>query len=183
MVSDSITNLLWLRAGLTALCLVGSGHCHATEPVAPDWAEQLHGLGADRVNASLLVQPAHMATLNQRTADCDAAAVGLAVRLVRTRLPKAARLHEESLRVAVGTCTELVLAQVTASEVPRICASASSWTITQTARELRRRIAQLDLDEAGRPSEKGKACRAAYHHELHHTRVSLRVARPDRGGR
>jgi hypothetical protein len=183
MASDSTITLLCLRAGLTALCLVLPVHSQASELAAPDWAQQLRSRGADRVNASLLAQPAHMAALNQRAADCEPAAVGLAVGLVRTTLPKAARLHEESLRVAVGTCTELVLAQLTSGEVPRICASASSWTITQTARELRRRIAQLDLDEAGRPSERGKACRAAYHHELHHTRVSLRVARPDRAGR
>ena len=81
MASDSTITLLCLRAGLTALCLILPVHLHASELAAPDWVQQLRSRGADRVNASLLAQSAHMATLNQRTADCEPAAVGLAVGL------------------------------------------------------------------------------------------------------
>lgn len=168
---------------LAALCVLLPMLVGAAEAPASDLEQQLRMGGADRVNARLGQEPANMAALNQRTADCEPSSVALAVRLARTKVVNAARLHQESLRVAVGACTELVLSQLLASEVPRICASSAAWSITQTARELRRRIAQLDLDEAERPSEHGKACRAAYLHELHHTRVALRVARPGGGAR
>lgn len=143
---------------------------------------QLHAQGADRVNARLLTEPANLTFLNERAADCEPAAVDLAVRLLRSRNAKAAALHQESLRLAVGACTELVLSKLVAAEVPRVCASVARWTLTQTARELRRRVAQLEVDEAARATEHGPACRAAYLHELRHTRVVLRAARPGRDG-
>ena len=165
------------------LCLFLPASAVAVDALGADVTQRLERDGVERANAWLSGAPQAMAALNQRTADCEPVAVGLAVRLSRTKSAKAARLHQESLRVAVGACTELVLSQLSASEVPRICAAASAWTITQTARELRRRIAQLEIDEGGGATERGKACHAAYVHELHHTRVGLRVAPARREGR
>lgn len=172
----------WMAVPVT-LCLLLPAAALAADLLGAEVAQRLERDGVERANAWLGAAPEAMAMLNQRTADCEPVAVGLAVRLSRTKSAKAARPHLESLRVAVGACTELVLSQLSASEVPRICAAASAWTITQTARELRRRIAQLEIDEGAGPTERGKACHAAYVHELHHTRVGLRVAPARRQGR
>jgi hypothetical protein len=82
--------------------------------------------------------------------------------------------HREALRTAVGLCTAFVLDLATPEEVPRYCMSVAAWSVTQTARELRRRMAAIEADEALRTSPKGKACHAAYHHELHNTRIVLK---------
>jgi hypothetical protein len=63
-------------------------------------------------------------------------------------------------------------------EVPRLCTSMASWGPATAARELRRRIAAIDADPPLRDSARGQACRAAYHHELHHTRVVVRRVEP-----
>jgi hypothetical protein len=54
----------------------------------------------------------------------------------------------------------------------------SSWGPATAARELRRRIAEVDADVQLRASPRGQACRAAYHHELHNTRVAVKRAAP-----
>jgi hypothetical protein len=102
--------------------------------------------------------------------------VSLAVRLGRGRNNRAAAAHGEALRAAAGRCPGFVLALVTPQEVPRLCTSMAAWGPAQTARELRRRIAEIDADERLRDSARGKACRAAYHHELHNTRVVVKRA-------
>lgn len=172
-------------AGSLALCaalwmLPATGAASGAD--MDDLARRLRQDGAEQVNLQLGAQAQLMARLNQAAADCDPPAVQLAVALSRTRDAKARELHEESLRAAVGACTDLVLSLLTPAEVPRICASVSGWTVTQTARELRRRIAQLDLEERRQVTRHGKACRAAYLHELQTTRVGLRVAPSRKAG-
>lgn len=137
--------------------------------------QRLRTDGVEGVNAYLAKQSTVMADLNQRTADCDTQAVALSVKLSRGKNAKPTEAHREALRSAVGTCTENVLSLLSLNEVPRICASMSSWTVIQTARELRRRMRAIETDEALRSSERGKACRAAYLYELENTRVGIRV--------
>jgi hypothetical protein len=67
-----------------------------------------------------------------------------------------------------------VLAVTPVPQVPQVCAAPASLTVTQTARELRRRMAAIDADALLRSSAVGQACRAAYLHELKTTRVVLR---------
>jgi hypothetical protein len=83
--------------------------------------------------------------------------------------------HREAVRAAAGNCTGFVLALLTPREVPTFCASVSTWTVGQMARELRRRIRSIEADELLRSTQRGKACRAAYVYELNNTRVGLRV--------
>lgn len=160
----------WAALALAPALALGS------ESFMPELQQRLRNDGVEAANAHLMAKPASMGQLGQSAADCHPGAVELAVRLSRTRNTQAGDLHREALRMAVGACTELVLSLLTPKEVPRVCASVSSWTVTQTARELRRRIRQLDADEGVRPTPFGKSCRAAYHHELHNTRVGLRAA-------
>lgn len=171
-----------LRAILVAVALLPAAACPANEPVAT-LAQRLRAEGVEGVNAYLGRQPSALSDLGQRTADCDTQAIGLTVTLSRGRASKTIELHREALRIAVGTCTENVLALLSLNEVPRICASASSWTITQTARELRRRIRAIETDPALRSTERGRACAAAYVFELENTRVGLRVQEPPVKGR
>jgi hypothetical protein len=165
---------------VAALLLAGA----ATSPPAAaaadafiaDLEQRLAGNGVDHVNAWLASQgPAAMAPLNQRTAACDLRAVSLSMRLNRGADARAAKAHTESLRAAAGNCTRFILGLATLEEVPRYCGSIESWSASQTARELRRRMAAIDADEVLRSSQRGRSCRAAYDHELHHTRVVLRV--------
>lgn len=162
---------------LAALALLQPSWATADEALAQDLEQRLSAGKVDTVNGYLAARARLMAELNQSAADCDPRAVDLSVKLSRTGNEKAATLHKEALRVAVGTCTEFVLSRLTSKEVPRICASASSWTVTQTARELRRRIRQIDADESLRPTPHGKACRAAYLYELQNTRVGIAVGK------
>jgi CelD/BcsL family acetyltransferase involved in cellulose biosynthesis len=104
--------------------------------------------------------------------------VSLAVRLARTANGPAVQSHEESLRAAAGRCARFVLALVSPAEVPKVCASQAAWGAAQMARELRRRIADIDADKLLRNTAQGQACRAAYLYELKNTRVTLRVASP-----
>jgi len=162
---------------LVALALPGAVAA-ASETLVPHLEHRLRTDGPEKVNASLCAQPSSMAELNQRTADCEPQAIALAVKLSRSSNVKAADLHKESLRVAMGACGEYVLSLLSLKEVPKFCASASTWTVTQTARELRRRIREIDSDERLRSSERGKACSAAYRYELENTRVGIRTGRP-----
>src|SRR5262249_38489794 len=135
--------------------------------------------GADKVNAYLASHwTSAMAPLNQKAAGCEQPAVTLAVRLSRGKDAKTARAHVDSIREAVGNCTSFVLAQATRQEVPKYSASVASWTVMQTVRELRRRIAAIESDESLRTSPNGKACRAAYLYELQNTRVVVKSAPP-----
>lgn len=149
----------------------------AAEALTPALEERLAAGGVESVNAYLVANgPSALAPFGQRTAACELAAVSLAVRLTRSGNVQAALAHTEALRHAVGRCTAFVLALATPQEVTRFCASASSWTVGQTVRELNRRMAAIQADELLRTTGNGRACRAAYLHELQTTRVVLRSA-------
>jgi hypothetical protein len=150
-----------------------------SEPFVTDLEQRLAADGVEKVNSHLSAQASQtLSALNRSTAGCDLQAVSLSVRLARGSSSKAVAAHHEALRLAVGSCTGFVLALLSPKEVPKICASASSWTLTQTARELRRRMRSIEADEILRSSPRGKACSAAYLHELKNTRVGLRVEAP-----
>lgn len=147
----------------------------APDTLVPDLEQRLAKGGVEAVNAHLVAQwSSAMVPLNQKTAGCDLQAVSLSMRLGRSSQARAVQAHRESLRAAVGLCTAFVLDLATQEEVPRYCASVAAWSITQTARELRRRMAAIEADEALRTSPKGKACHAAYLYELHNTRIILK---------
>lgn len=138
-----------------------------------------HG-GIDAVNAHLLSRTgaAERMRLGRQAEACEPDALRLSVQLGRGRDAKAAWLHHEALRAAAGRCVGTVLSLLAPHEVPKVCASQSSWSVVQTARELRRRIALLDADELLRDTANGRACRAAYWHELTTTRVVVRRVAP-----
>jgi hypothetical protein len=136
--------------------------------------QRLERHGADAANAHLLSHRGAMSALNRKTASCDLSAVSLAVRLARSRDARAQEAHGEALRAASGVCTAFVLAVAAPSEIPRYCGSLATWGPAQTARELRRRIAAIDADSALSANPRGQACKAAYWHELHNTRVVVR---------
>jgi hypothetical protein len=161
-----------------AALVAASSAATASGTLVPGLEQRLRTDGPEKVNTYLNAQPSSMAELNQRTADCEPDAVALAVKLSRSGNAKATDLHRESLRIAMGACTEYVLSLLTLKEVPKICASASTWTVTQTARELRRRIRYIESDESLRSTERGKACSAAYRFELENTRVGIRAVPP-----
>ena len=131
--------------------------------------------GVEKVNAYLVANAAALSLLKQSTARCELEAVSLSVRLDRGGDRKATDVHTEALRVALGSCTGFVLALLAPHEVPPLCASSPSWTVMQTVRELRRRMRYIEADEVLRASPRGKACSAAYLHELQTTRVGLRA--------
>ncbi|MGY4831048.1 hypothetical protein ACVNIS_20915 [Sphaerotilaceae bacterium SBD11-9] len=166
-----------MRVALAMLAMLPS-LAVASEALVSDLERRLQTDGVESVNLYLREQTALMAELNQGAADCSPQAIDLAVKLSRTTNTKAGDLHRESLRLAVGACTEFVLSRLSLNEVPRICAAASSWTVSQTARELRRRIRQIEADESLSPTPRGMACHAAYVHELHTTRVGVRAGPP-----
>ena len=133
----------------------------------------------ESVNDYLSAHPdSAMQHLNRKTASCELQAVSLAIRLARGTNARAVQAHEESLRAATGRCARFILALTSAAEVPRVCASQAAWGAAQTARELRRRIADIEADKLLRATAQGQACRAAYLDELKNTRVTLRVASP-----
>ena len=115
------------------------------------------------------------ARLDRAVAACELHAVSQAVRAVDA--------HEVALRTATGRCARFVLALVPADQIPRVCASQATWGAAQTARELRRRIADIDADKLLHGTVQGQACRAAYLYELKNTRVTLRVATPSAAAR
>ena len=163
-----------MRAILVGLLMLPAVAFSSNELVST-LEQRLRTDGVEGVNAYLAKQSSALADLNQRTADCDTQAIGLTVKLSRGKNSKTTEAHREALRSAVGTCTENVLSLLSLNEIPKICASVSSWTVTQTARELRRRMRAIDTDEALRSTERGKACGAAYRFEFENTRVGLRV--------
>jgi len=171
-----------LLATLAHGCVAAALPCTAlaADPQLADLEQRLTRGGVESVNEYLNEPPgaARMSRLNRQTASCELPAVSLAVRLARSANARAVQAHEESLRAASGRCTRFVLALVSAAEVPRVCASQPFWGAAQTARELRRRIADIDADRLLRGTEQGQACRAAYLYELKNTRVTLRVASP-----
>ena len=150
----------------------------AADALVAELEQRLASAGVEAVNGHLTT-PANGATLerlSRQTASCELPAVSLAIRLMRGGNSSAVQAHEESLRTASGRCTRFVLALASTGEVPRVCASQPSWGAAQTARELRRRIADVDADKLLRSTWQGRACRAAYVYELKNTRVTLRVA-------
>ena len=152
----------------------------ASDTLVADLEQRLSREGAEAVNTYLSTKgSATLNSLNHSTANCELQAVSLSIRLTRGSHSKTVDAHGESLRVAVGRCTGFVLALLSPKEVPKFCASVASWTLMQTARELRRRMSAIDADAVLRSSPRGKACRAAYLYELQNTRVGLQV-RPAR---
>jgi hypothetical protein len=170
-----------MRAVIASLFLAVALPVAAAVPdsLVPDLERRLASSGADKVNAYLTGNwAAAMTPLNRKTANCERRAVSLAVRLSRSTDARAARAHVDSIREAAGTCTVVVLALATRDEVPKYCASVASWSVMQTVRELRRRIAAIEADELLRSSPGGKSCRAAYLYELQNTRVVLKSTPP-----
>jgi hypothetical protein len=147
----------------------------AFEAFVGDLEKRLRIDGVEAVNAYLSARPADMGALHQSAADCIPQAIELTVKLSRSKNSKATKLHNESLRIAAGGCAEFVLSRLSLDEVPKICSSVSSWTVSQMARELRRRIKEIEADERLRVSERGKACSAAYLFELQNTRVGIKT--------
>jgi hypothetical protein len=143
-------------------------------------AQRLARGGSRQVNAHLKSNwSSKMVPLYQRTADCDFEAIDLTMNLNRGAADRrVAQAFVDSLRLATGKCISFVLERITAEEVPIYCRSIASWTAMQTNRELRRRIASIESDALLRASEQGKACHAAYWHELRNTRVGLRATAP-----
>lgn len=165
--------LCWAAATLPGLAL-------ATDAYVAELEQRLTRSGADSVNAHLSepAGAASMAGLNRQTAACDLQAVRLTIRLAHGANMRAVQAHEEALRAATGRCARFVLALASAADIPKVCASQAAWGAAQTARELRRRIADIEADKLLRGTAHGQSCRAAYLDELKNTRVTLRVASP-----
>jgi hypothetical protein len=167
------------RLALCAAAATLSWPALAADPLVAELEQRLASAGVESVNDYLIAHPdSAMSRFNRMTASCELQAVSLAIRLVRGANARAVQAHEESLRTATGRCARFVLALVSAAEVPRVCASQAAWGAAQTARELRRRMADIDADKLLRATAQGQACRAAYLYELKNTRVALRVVSP-----
>ena len=166
------------RLVLCAAAAIAPQSTLAADAFVAELEQRLANTGVESVNDHLSAQAnaALLSRLNRQTASCELQAVSLAIRLARGASARAVQAHEEALRVASGRCARFVLALVSAAEVPRVCASQPSWGAAQTARELRRRIADIEADKLLRGTAQGQACRAAYLYELKNTRVTLRVA-------
>jgi hypothetical protein len=166
-----------MRALLIALAVLPAPAV-ASEAFLADLDRRLRTGGVETVNAYLGARASDMRALHQSAADCVPQAVELTAKLSRGGNSNVAKLHNESLRIAAGGCAEFVLSRLSLNEVPKICGSVSSWTVTQMARELRRRIKEIEADERLRASEHGKACSAAYLFELQNTRVGIKAHPP-----
>ena len=147
----------------------------ASEALLASLEQRLRADGIERLNAYLAARPSDRGALHQGAADCHPQAIDLTARLGRSANPGANKLHDEALRIAAGGCAEYVLSRLSLNEVPRICSAVSSWTVTQMARELRRRIAEIEGDARLRTTENGKACSASYLFVLQNTRVGVRA--------
>ncbi len=157
--------------------MAGAPQARAADSLVDQLERRLARSGVDAVNAHLVAHAAtEMLPLHQQTAACRRPAVSLTVRLGRGRDTRVAGAHGDALRAAAGRCPGYVMALLTAEEVARLCTPMASWGPATAARELRRRIAAIDADALLRDSARGQACRAAYHHELHHTRVVVKRA-------
>jgi hypothetical protein len=150
----------------------------ASEALLARLEQRLRTDGVEGVNVYLGARPFDMGALNQGAADCIPQAIDLSAKLGRSTNASATKLHNESLRIAAGGCAEYVLSRLSLNEVPKICTAVSSWTVTQMARELRRRIQEIEGHEGLRASERGKACSAAYLYVLQNTRVGVRAYPP-----
>ena len=151
----------------------------AADKLVTELEQRLARSNVDAVNAHLLAHwQSAMVPLHQQTSACQRQALNLTVRLSRGRHPGAAGAHGDALRAAAGRCLVDVMALLSMMEVPRLCTSMASWGPATAARELRRRIAAIDADALLRDSPRGQACRAAYHHEQHHTRVVVKRVVP-----
>lgn len=157
---------------LASVCIATAG---VAEPIGPELEKRLAKDGIDKTNLYIASHAPTLSALHHQTRLCDIQAVSVAIRLSRGRKSKVVDAHTDALRGAVGDCTGFVLSLLAAPEVAKVCASSSSWTIMQSARELRRRIANLEADELLMSTSNGRACRDAYRHEFHHTRVGLRA--------
>lgn len=160
-----------------AAALVGAWHLPALaiDSVTADLEQRLRQSGVEAVNDHLSANDFDLALLHRDTEGCAARAVRLTLELSRGRHSVTTQAHTDTLRTALGRCTGLVLSLVSRTEVTKVCASATSWTVMQTVRELRRRMRIIEADEALRASPRGQACSAACLHELETTRVGLRV--------
>jgi hypothetical protein len=171
---DAVPTLQPIAAAQIALWLMAAPAARADDTLI-EIEQRLERHGADAVNAHLLSRGGSaMSALNRKTAACQLSAVSLAVRLARGRDARALQAHGEALRAASGVCTGFVLAVAAPSEISRYCASLATWGPAQTARELRRRMTAIDADGALSANPRGQACKAAYWHELHNTRVVVR---------
>ena len=133
--------------------------------------------GADAVNEHLVAHwDSAMAPFALQAAACDLQAVSLAIRLSRGGNQRAVLAHTDALRAATGRCARFVLALAPPDEIARYCASVDAWSAARMARELRRRIAEIDADPLLRSGPRGQACRAAYVYEFQNTRVTLKAA-------
>jgi hypothetical protein len=168
-----------------ALCWAATvlpGYALAADALVAELEQRLAHTGVESVNEHLSAHAGSaMSRFNRMTASCELQAVSLALRLARGANVRAVQAHEEALRAAAGRCARFVLALVSATEVPRVCASQPFWGAAQTARELRRRIAEIDADRLLRGTDQGQACRAAYLYELKNTRVTLRAVKAGAG--
>jgi hypothetical protein len=169
-----------LALGLAWLC--SAAGATAPDTLVGELEQRLARSNVDAVNAHLVAHwSSAMLPLHRQTAACQRPAVSLTVRLSRGHHTRAAGAHGDALRAAAGRCAGFVLALLAPVEVPRLCTPMSTWGPATAARELRRRIADIDADAQLRASSRGQACRAAYHHELHNTRVVVkRAAAPAR---
>ncbi|HET9204738.1 MAG TPA: hypothetical protein VFO28_00780 [Burkholderiaceae bacterium] len=172
--------LLWAAAAAGAVAADKAvPNKAAPHTLVTELEQRLARSNVDAVNAHLVAHwSSAMVPLHQQTAACQGAALNLTVRLSRGRHAVAAGAHGDALRSAAGRCLADVMALLTMVEVPRLCTSMASWGPATAARELRRRIAAIDADALLRDSARGQACRAAYHHELHHTRVVVKRVVP-----
>lgn len=168
---------LWL-----ALVCTAAGATVPDTTLVAELERRLARSNVEAVNAHLVGHwSSAMVPLHQQTAACQRSAVSLTVRLSRGHHARAAGAHGDALRAAAGRCAGYVLALLTPAEVPRLCTSASTWGPATAARELRRRIADIDADAQLRVSPRAQTCRSAYHHELYNTRVVVkRAAAPAR---
>jgi hypothetical protein len=152
----------------------------ASDALVPELEQRLSTGSVETVNSYLVANAsAVLLPFGQRVAACDLRATSLALRLSRSTNVRATQAHTEALRLAVGRCTGFVLALAFPPEVSRLCASVASWTVGQTVRELRRRMAAIEADDVLRNSENGRSCRAAYLYELQNTRVVLKSVPPE----
>ena len=169
-----------MRQALALVAVMLASVAAASDALVPELEQRLAAGSVETVNAYLVANASSaLAPLSQKAAACELRATSLAMRLSRSTNVVATQAHTEALRLAVGKCTGFVLALASLPEVSRFCASVASWTVGQTVRELRRRMAAIEASEVLRTSQNGKSCRAAYLYELQNTRVVLRSAAPE----
>ena len=174
---------------ILAAATVASAPLAVQDRLVSELERRLAAGGVVAVNASLESNSAaNLRQLNAQTAACELQAVSLSIRLARGGSAKVVAAHKDALRLAVGDCTRFVLALLAPIEVPKFCASVETWTVMQTARELRRRISAIEADEllpvqasvakpAVRPTSTNFKTRVlAYYQATNHVR-SIKVAR------